>query len=135
MWSTLLDRGTQTLILWPAIQVTSRRGSTEWSQDLNNPIRLRVTTTGDRSQIADLQGQVDVEVFRVKTRTYPGRQGGTWSRCELDGVEYDLAEPPRYTKGPSPTLSHWTFTLRSRANLDPRNPGPIEGIPLIERER
>lgn len=134
MWSTLLDRGRQTLVVWPAVRVTTGRGySTEWAQDLDNPIRMRVTTAGDRSQIADLHGQVDVEVMKVKTRTYPGRVGGTWSRVELDGVEYDLAEPPRYTKGASKAMSHWSFTLRSRANLDPQNPGRIEDIPLIGR--
>lgn len=134
MWSSLLDKGRQELIIWPAVKVANSRGSVEWAPDTENPIRLRVTTTGDRSQIADLTGQVDVEVMRVKTRTYPGRLGGTWSRVLLDGVEYDLAEPPRYTKGPSRALSHWTFTLRSRANLSPiEDLGPIEEIALIER--
>lgn len=133
MFSTLLDKGRQTLVVWPSIEVTNSRGSTEWTQDLDNPIRMRVTTSMDRSQIADLPGQVDVEVVKVKTRTYPGRDGGTWARCQLDGVEYDLAEPPRYTKGPSRTLSHWTFTLRSRANLDPQNLTDIENVPLIQR--
>lgn len=134
MWSSLLDRGRSTLIVWPAIQRQTSRGfSSEWTADLENPIRLRASTTADRSQIADLQGQVDVEVMRVKTRSYPGRSGGTWSRVELDGIEYDLAEPPRFTRGPSRSLSHWTFTLRSRANLDPQTPGRIEDIPLIER--
>lgn len=133
MYSTLLDRGRQTLVVWPSTQVENSRGDVEWSQDLENPIRMRVTTAMDRSQIADLPGQVDVEVVKVKTRTYPGHGGGTWSRCQLDGVEYDLAEPPRYTKGPSRALSHWTFTLRSRANLDPQHLEDVAGVPLIER--
>lgn len=133
MWSALLDRGARTLIVWPATRVTNSRGTVEWVPDLDDPVRLRVSTSGDRSQIADLSGQVVVEVMRVKTRSYPAREGGTWSRCELDGEEYDLAEPPRYTRGASRSMSHWTFVLRSRAQLSEHEPGPVGDVPLIER--
>lgn len=122
------------MIVWPAKQVFNDRGSSEWQPDLDNPVRLRVTTTGDRSQIADLPGQVDVEVIRVKTRSFPGLTGGkTWVRVEMNGIEYDLSEPPHYTKGPSRALSHWSLVLRSRANLDPQDLPPYWEIPLIER--
>lgn len=135
MFSTFMERGRQTLILWPVRTIHNRHGEAEYSADLDNPIRLRVTTSEDRSQIADLPGQVDVDIMRVISRHYPGREGGTWSRCRLDGVDYDLAEPPRFSPGPSKASEHWEFKLRSRADLASKDPGPIFEVPLFEGGR
>lgn len=132
--SKLLDRGRQTLIVWPVVRkVEPRRGTVEYHPDLENPVRLRVTTGADRSQIADLPGQIDVELVRCITRSFPRGVGSTWSKVELDGEEYDLAVPARYSPGPSRATSHWEFLLRSRSNLDATPIEDREGVPLAVR--
>ncbi|MDS2171613.1 hypothetical protein Q7C18_02775 [Nesterenkonia sp. CL21] len=133
MWSHLLDRGREALVVWPVIQVTADRGSKEYEPDLENPIRMKVTTSEDRSQVADLHGQIDVDILRAVTRSFPSRAGATWSRCLLNGIEYDMAEPPRWSAGPSRSMSHWEFKLRSRANLGATEIADIEEVPLIVR--
>jgi hypothetical protein len=121
MVSRLIDRGRELIYVWPVVAVTNSRGDVK-RVPADTPEALRCTTSEDRSQIADLPGQVDVHILRVTTRKLPLDDEGmpsTWVRVMYRGAEYDLAEPPRFSPGPSKALDHWEFKLRSRANLSP----------------
>lgn len=121
MTSTLLDRGRELILVWPQVEVTTPRGDTKKIPS-DTPVPIRCTTSEDRSQIADLPGQIDVHILRVVARRIPVAEDGTpptWARIMYQGQEYDMSEPPRKAMGPSRAIEHWEFKLRSRANLAP----------------
>lgn len=124
--STLLDRGRELVYVYPEERVYSDRGDLR-KVPSDTPVALRVSSTKDRSQVADLPGQVDVHIVRLTTRSLPtalhngsneGGPGSTWMRVVYQGAEYDLNEPPRFAQGPSRASSHWEIQIRSRNNLD-----------------
>lgn len=124
--STLLDRGRELIYVYAEERVYSDRGDLR-KVPSDDPIPVRVTSSKDRSQIADLPGQVDVHIVRLQTRKLPtalhdgdneGGPGSTWMRVVYQGAEYDLNEPPRFSPGPSKASSHWEIQIRSRNNLD-----------------
>lgn len=124
--SKLLDRGAELVFVYPEERIYSDRGDLR-KVPADQPVPLRVTSTKDRSQVADLPGQVDIHIVRLTTRTLPaplrdegqpGGLGSTWIRVVYQGAEYDLNEPPRYSAGASRASRHWEITIRSRNNLD-----------------
>lgn len=124
--SRLIDRGAELVYVYPEMQVYSDRGDLR-KVPAEEPTAIRVTSSKDRSQVADLPGQVDIHIVRLVTRTLPaslrdedsdGGLGSTWIRVVYQGAEYDLNEPPRYSPGASRASRHWEITIRSRNNLD-----------------
>lgn len=119
--STLLDRGREIILVWPQVEIITPRGDKK-KVPATEPVTLRCTTSEDRSQIADLPGQIDIHIVRVITRKLPTAPDGTpatFSRIMYQGQEYDMAEPPRRSFGMSRATDHWEFKLRSRSNLAP----------------
>lgn len=119
--SKLLDRGREIILVWPQVEITTSRGDMK-KVPADEPVTIRVTTTEERSQIADLPGQIDVVIVRVIARTLPTAPDGTpstFARIMYQGQEYDMAEPPRRSFGVSRATDHWEFKLRSRSNLSP----------------
>ena len=124
--SRLLDRGAELIYVYPEELVYSDRGDLR-KVPAEEPVALRVTSSKDRSQVADLPGQVDIHIVRLTTRSLPpplrderaeGGLGSTWIRVVYQGAEYDLNEPPRYSPGASRASQHWEITIRSRNNLE-----------------
>lgn len=111
--SRLLDKGREYVDVYPEELQYNSRGVPKRVPG-TKPVRVRVTTTKDRSQIADLPGQVDVEVVRCIARSAPV---GTWSRVVYRGEDYDLAAPPRFSPGVSKATQHVEFTISSRNQL------------------
>lgn len=113
--SRLLDKGTVQLDVYPEVVVVNNRG-TRVRVPADTPVRCRATILKDRSQTADVQGQIDVEIVRAVTRDAPV---GPWSKVVRvrDGTEFDLTAPPHFTDGASRASRHAEFTLRSRGQL------------------
>jgi hypothetical protein len=115
----LLDRGREIIFVYPETVTYSNRGDLKLAP-ADEPVRIRCTTERDRSQMADLPGQIDVQILKVTARNIPlGVDGrpGTWARIVYHGQEYDLGEPPRHNIGASRATDHWVFTIRSRSNM------------------
>jgi hypothetical protein len=110
MRSRILDRGTETLLVYPEVRVTDSRGNS-LLQPAETPVTLRVTTAEERQSDAELPGQVSIKVVRVLTRSAPV---GSWARVVYNGEEWDLAGPPRFVQGLSKATRHVEFQLRSR---------------------
>jgi len=107
--SRLLDVGTSTIWVYPEVaQRDSRNNLVKVPSD--TPVKLKATTTADRSSVAELPGQIDVEVIKCVTRDAPV---GSWARVVYDGREWDLAAPPRRSPGMSKATRFISFTLRS----------------------
>lgn len=111
--SALLDRGREYVDIYPEVTVVNDRGLPIKTPS-KTPVRVRVTTTKDRSQIAELSGQIDTDIIKCFARTAPL---GSWARIVMNGEEYDLAEPPRFAPGVSRASKHVEFTIRSRSGL------------------
>lgn len=110
MRSRLLDRGRETVLVYPEVLHTDKRGNRVRIPS-ETPVAVRVTTSEDRSSDAELPGQVTVKIVKCLARTAPVT---TWARIEYAGELWDLAAPPRFTVGVSKTTTHVEFTLRSR---------------------
>ena len=114
--SKLLDRGNETMTVWPAELKTDNYSNEQWFPSTNpaHSFTVRVNVSTDRQMTAELPGQVEVKVLKVSLRGYPdGREPHSYDRFELRGVEWDLAVPPVQSKL-SRATKHWFFILRSR---------------------
>lgn len=121
--SALLDRGTEFVDIYPEETVVNSRG-TPVKVPSRTAVRVRVTTTEDRSQVAELSGQIDTQVIKCHARSAPV---GTWARVVYQGREWDLAEPPRFSAGVSKATRHVEFLLRSRSGLGAPAGTPTDG--------
>lgn len=115
----LLARGREIIYIYPETQAFNKRGDLKMIP-ADEPVRVRCTTSMDRSQMADLPGQIDVHIRKVIAQRIPlGPDGrpATWSRIVYNGQEYDLGAPPSFNRGVTRATDHWSFTIRSRSNL------------------
>ncbi|GAA1411913.1 hypothetical protein AUR04nite_00510 [Glutamicibacter uratoxydans] len=117
--SKLLDRGAQWMDIYPEVVVINKRGA-KVRQPADKPVRVRVTTAVDRSQTADVQGQLDMDIMRVIARNAPV---GPWARVVMNGIEYDVTAPPRHSPGVSKASRHTEFTIRDRSSLGAKKTG------------
>lgn len=108
--SRLLDAGTDVILVYPEVKMRDSRNNLVKIPS-TVPVRVRATTSFDRSSIAELPGQVDLSVVKCVARDAPV---GSWARIEYDGREWDLAAPPRYSPGMSKATRFVSFTIRSR---------------------
>jgi hypothetical protein len=108
--SRLLDAGQDTIYVYPEVKMRDSRNNLV-KVPADTPIKIRATTSYDRSSIAELPGQIDVSVVKCVARDAPV---GSWARVVYDNREWDLASPPRFSPGMSKTTRFVSFTLRSR---------------------
>ena len=113
MKSVLLDRGRQTLLIYPEQEVVNARGE-RVRIPAETPVAIRVSMSPDRNTTAELPGQVDVKIIRCVTRDAPV---GSWARVVYKGEEWDLASPPHFSAGLSKATRNVTFTIRSRNDI------------------
>lgn len=108
--SKLLDDGAERCYIYKQIEVINNRG--ERAVDtVKVPTLIRVTSSMDRSSIAELPGNIDSKVVKLLTRK---AELGSWAKAWYQGEVYDIALPPRYTPGASKATRHVEFSLRSR---------------------
>lgn len=116
--SRLYDRGRVTMLVYPIVTVTNRRGN-KVEIISETPVEIKVTIKEDRSSDAELPGQVSARVLLCQTREAPA---GSWGRVEYDGEEWDFAIPPYRSPGMSKSTQHVEFTLRSRNKIKTVDP-------------
>lgn len=99
------------MLVYPEVEVTNRR-SEVIKQPAKEPVPIRVTTFLDSAAVAELPGQIDIEILKCISRDAPL---GTWSRVEYRGRDWDIAAPPRVSAGgASRATRHIVFSIRSR---------------------
>lgn len=108
--SLLLDAGRDVILVYPEVKMRDSRGNLV-KIPATTPVEVRATTSVDRSSIAELPGQIEVEVLRCVTRDAPV---GSWARVVYNNKEWDLVSPPRFSPGRSKATKFVSFTLRSR---------------------
>lgn len=108
--SRLLDAGTDVIWVYPEVKVRDSRNNLV-KIPAETPVKMHATTALDRSSIAELPGQIDLEVVKVVTRDAPV---GSWARILHNNREWDLAAPPRFSPGMSKATRFVSFTMRSR---------------------
>lgn len=109
--SIILDRGRETLVIYPEKKVVNGRREPLITWDPDNPKTIKVTAVTDRQSDAEVVGQLSVKVLRIMTRE---ALPGSWNRVEFRGEWWDFARPPTQAFGPSRATDHWEFTIRSR---------------------
>lgn len=112
--SKILDRGEETIQIFPEVLVNNKRGE-KMRVPSTTPVTLRCTVAEDRQATAELPGQVDTKVVRALMRAVDGV--GSQSRVFLRGEEWDLASPPHFSSGVSKGMRHMELLLRSRNAL------------------
>ncbi|WP_024816965.1 hypothetical protein [Arthrobacter sp. 31Y] len=117
MRSRLLDAGAEVVLVYPEVVEVNRRGD-PLRVPSDTPVRVRVTTSVDRSSDAELPGQVSSKVVKCLARSAPV---GSWARVVYAGEDWDVAYPPRLSPGVSRATRHVEFGLRSR-NTTPEGP-------------
>jgi hypothetical protein len=113
--SKILDKGEETITIYPEVLETNRRGET-YRVPAETGVTVRCTVAEERQSSAELAGQVDVKVVRILCRTVQGT--GSQTRVVFRGEEWDLAEPPHFSSGVSRRMKHMELLLRSRNRLD-----------------
>ena len=114
--SKLLDRGKESMLVYPVVYELDRLGNRHRVPDHTQPIQLYVNVSTDRQASAELPGQVDVKVLKVSFRGFPEGvtlQPNSYDRIELRGEEWDVAVPPLFSNNTRATR-HWAVILRSR---------------------
>lgn len=106
---SLLDHGTETLLVWPETVTTDGDG---------NPVRVPaeepVTVTGRVNPVSSddaiVAGQQVTTTYRVITRDAPL---GPWARVRWRGRDWDVVGEPQWFRG-SPRTRHVVAYLRAR---------------------
>lgn len=111
--SRLLDAGSDIIYIYPEVKMRDSRNNLV-KVPATEPIKVRATTSYERSSIAELPGQIDLSVVKCVTRSAPV---GSWARVVYDNREWDLAAPPRFSPGMSKATAFVSFTLRSRPGI------------------
>lgn len=112
--SVLMDRGREQMFIYPEVIVINNRGEPV-KVPAKEPVEVWVTTSSQRQSDAELAGQISIKSMRCITRSAPV---GSWARIVYRGEEWDLATPPRFTRGLSRATEHVEFIIRSRNRLD-----------------
>ena len=133
---SLLDKGEQTLDIYPEVLVTDDLGNEEWGP-AEEPVRIRASVQPVTSDELSAIGQDLVTTYRVIARTAPL---GAWARVrwvEDGGTWWDvIGRPRRY--GMSPRTAHIDADLRERKDLPTpgaaryRLVGGVPGPPIEE---
>ena len=105
------------MLVYPELIVINSRGD-EVRVPATTPVEVWVTTSSQRQGDAEIPGQVSVKSMRCLTRSAPV---GSWARITFRGEDWDLAVPPRFTRGLSRSTEHVEFIIRSRNRLDEIN--------------
>lgn len=100
------------MTFWRTKVIEDGRGNIKSVADPDNKVTVNAAVIPQRSQRAEVAGQVVIDVTRVLVDpSIPGVE--LWSRAELDGYEWDLVTPPELHWG-TRRVRHWTIDLRRR---------------------
>jgi len=106
----LLDKAREEMFVYPEVEMRDDYNNVVVVPS-NEPVRIMATVQADQSSIAELAGQITVEILKCTTRDAPV---GSWSRVKYNGQFYDVAVPPRHSPGATDSTRHVSFSIRSR---------------------
>lgn len=110
--SSVQRRRGREVTFWGTKFTIDSRGNRVKVADPDSKVTVRAAVIPQRSQRAEVVGQVAIDVTRVIVDyDIPGVT--LWSRAELDGQQWDLATPPQIHWGQRRTR-HWTIDLKLR---------------------
>lgn len=107
---SLVDEGTETVQLYPAVRHTTDRGNID-----RQPGADPVTLTGVwirqlASSESPARGQALLTRYQLVAAEFPG---GAWSKVTWNGDDYDVIGEPAYRTGLG-DLDHYVVTLQAR---------------------
>lgn len=108
--SRLLDRGPETLTLYPEIPVVNNYGATVMVPDRDNPVKIPVSVSTGRQSDSEVPGQLSTKVLNLMCREFPA---GSWAEADFRGEKWSVAEPTVETVGMSIATDHVEIVLRS----------------------
>ena len=91
---------------------TDNRGNQVRVVDADGPHEVKVWIFPQRSQRAEVAGQVTINVIRIGCSA-DLENVDLWSRVDMLGTTWDVAAPPAYHHGTRHTR-HWSIDLRER---------------------
>lgn len=98
--------------VWKTETVIDDRGNEVRTWDPDNYTTVTVAQIPQRSQRAEVPGQVAINVVRIIVDpNIPDVD--LWSRVEMNGRQWDIMTPPAYHHGTRHTR-HWSLDLRER---------------------
>lgn len=110
----LLDKAKEEMFIYPEVETRDAYNNVV-VMPAKEPVRILATVQADQSSVAELAGQITVEILKCTTRDAPV---GTWSRVKYNGRFYDVAVPPRFSPGATRASRHVNFSIRSRPGLE-----------------
>lgn len=110
----LLDKAREEMFIYPEVEMVDDYGNIV-VVPAKEPVRIMATIQADQSSVAELAGQITVEVLKCTTREAPV---GTWGRVKYNDRFYDVAIPPRRSPGATSASRHVNFSIRSRPGLE-----------------
>ncbi|GAU66663.1 hypothetical protein SSP35_03_03110 [Streptomyces sp. NBRC 110611] len=106
---SLLDRGNETVTIYPQEQTTDDRGNVVWRPSAI-PVVVRCRIQPEDPDEPTVAGQATTTTYRVIARDAPL---GPWARVEWDGRTWDVVGEPRRYNGSSATR-HIDALIRAR---------------------
>ncbi len=98
---------------WQMRETVDRRGNKVLRADPDSVIEATAWGIPQRSSVAEMPGQQQINVIRVGTKAH--LEGvGSWSIAEWDGAVWDVAAPPAYHHGAGRHVRHWSIDLREK---------------------
>lgn len=104
---TLLDRGRDTVLIWPELATVDSYGT---PRRVPGPVPYAVGGRVQPVSMADMPDGQTATMYRFITRDLPG---GTWARVRWDGRDWDVVGEPRRSNG-SDRTRHVSIMLRAR---------------------
>ena len=110
--TTVQRRRGQPALVYRSKTTIDARGNRLRLVDEDNPYEVTAWTFAQRSSVASLAGQQDIDVVRFGTTADLG-DVDAWSQIEYKGHRYDVVAPPYYHNGTRHTR-HWSIDARRR---------------------
>jgi hypothetical protein len=110
--TTQQRRRGQPATLYRTKDIVDSRGNKVRMVDLEDPYEVMAWTFPQRSSVASLPGQQDIDVVRFGTTSDLDRFD-SWSQLDYKGHRYDVVSPPAYHHGTRHTR-HWSIDARKR---------------------
>lgn len=104
------------VIIYPTITTTDKRGTPMKGPDMSNPIESRAWVIPERSSAAEVPGQQEIDVIRIGVEPKKAFADVTidrYSRVLWDDDDWDVASPPAHRYG-TRHVAHMSLMLRRR---------------------
>lgn len=108
----------------PRKQVRDARGALRYVPDYDAvERRVRAGISNDRNARAEVRGDVEIEMYKVRLPIRFRDNMGPGARIVWDGSEWDVADPPAIRDTRTHSVRHVTATIRRRPRSGKAVPG------------